>query len=297
MQTQEFLSKRLLMGLGVALLGSAALLCGCTGSSSVLSPATERDDPADPPAEPGDPATDDVLDLLGDILTDPPPDQPRQVHLSLQLLDLSDSDADEVGVLLSNGLVAEPPADPAPPTAPVDDGTPGPHLGEREQLEVDIAFSQESGETVTDEEGIHYHFDGLVMSENKIYPSEYWGTYPLYFFGSEVGATVTITNNGPRRVAKLRVETEAYVLLTDGSNGAELAPPQSFDVEVGLDETVTVDASFTAEFDASAANMESGLDRFLVKVYHMNAGGKADHAGLIMVAEGVFCPPELAGDR
>ena len=280
MQTQEFLSKRLLMGLGAALLGSAALLCGCTGSSSVLSPATERDDPADPPAEPGDPATDDVLDLLGDILTDPPPDpEPPPDPDAFPQLNL------------------EPLADPAPPTAPVDDGTPGPHLGEREQLEVGIVFSQESGETVTDEEGIHYHFDGLVMSENKIYPSEYWGTYPLYFFGSEVGATVTITNNGPRRVAKLRVETEAYVLLTDGSNGAELAPPQSFDVEVGLDETVTVDASFTAEFDASAANMESGLDRFLVKVYHMNAGGKADHAGLIMVAEGVFCPPELAGDR
>jgi hypothetical protein len=277
MQAQAFLSKRLLPGVAAVLLGSVALLCGCTGGSGVIYAPIERDDSADPPlVGDGDPVDEDLLDLLADILTEPPPDHEPP-------------------------LDGPPPAagatTPAPPTAPVDDGTPGPHLGEREQLEVDIAFSQEFGETVTDEDGIHYHFDGLVMSEDKVYPSEYWGTYPLYFFGTEVGATVTITNNGPRSVAKLRVETEAYVLLTDGSNGAELAPPQSFDIEVGLGETVTVDASFTAEFDASAANMESGLDRFLVKVYHMHAGGKTDHAGLIMVAEGVFCPPELAGDR
>lgn len=202
-----------------------------------------------------------------------------------------------------------PPVEPPPPETsakggPVSDGPPpsgpgqsGPHVGEHSRLEVDIAFSRAFGETVTDEEGIHYYFEGTAAhEEDKVYPSEYWGTFPLYFFGTEVGVTVTLRNLGPRAKVKARVRTEAYVLLTDGSNGAMLAAPQEIDVEVTRDEAVTIDASFTAQY---TPGMESGLDRFVVKVLHPNEAGEIpetfseDDPALITVAEGVFCPPDI----
>ena len=50
--------------------------------------------------------------------------------------------------------------------------------------------------------------------------------------------------------------------------------------------------SFKAEYNPGA---ESGLDRFLVKVLHMNEGGGPGNAepALIMIKEGVFCPPDI----
>ncbi|MHC4503031.1 MAG: hypothetical protein ACYTFI_06990 [Planctomycetota bacterium] len=184
-------------------------------------------------------------------------------------------------------------ADGPPPSGP---GQSGPHVGEHSRLEVDIVFSRAFGETVTDEEGIHYYFEGTAAHEDKVYPSEYWGTFPLYFFGTEVGVTVTLRNLGPRAKIKARVRTEAYVLLTDGSNGAVLAEPQEIDVVVTRDEAVTIDASFTAQY---TAGVESGLDRFVVKVLHPNEAGEIsdtvseDDPALITVAEGVFCPPDI----
>lgn len=189
-------------------------------------------------------------------------------------------------------LPQEPPEDPSPDPGDVEE--PGPHLGERLQLEVEIVFSQEFGETVTDACGTHYHFGDFVIDEDKVYPEEYWGTYPLYFFGTEVGVTVTVTNPGPRAREKLRIRTEAYVLLTDGSNGAQLAAPREIDVEVERGETVTIDASFTAEYDPNAVGMEGGLDRFIVTVLHPNAGN--DDSAVIMTKEGIFCPPEIEAE-
>ncbi len=167
----------------------------------------------------------------------------------------------------------------------------GKHTGEQNMLDVDIQFLGSSGTTITDADGIHYHFYGLVTHEGKVYPSKYWGTYALYFFGTETGVTVKVTNKGPRAKAKVRVQTEAYVLRTDGSNGATLAKPRVIDVEVARGETKIIDASFTGEY---TPGMESGLDRFLVKVSHMNEGGGKGNPepALIMVKEGVFCPPE-----
>ena len=189
------------------------------------------------------------------------------------------------------------PSPPSPGNAPVagetDSDVTG-HVGERRQLAVEIAFSDEFGETVTDACGTEYHFDDNVLYEDKVYPEEYWGTFPLYFFGTEVGVTVTVTNLGPRANAKLRVRTEAFVLLTDGSSGAQLAPTREVDVELALGESATIDASFTAEYVADATGMEGGLDRFIVEVLHPNPG--RDDAALIMRREGVFCPPELEGD-
>lgn len=167
----------------------------------------------------------------------------------------------------------------------------GKHTGEQNMLDVDIQFPNSYGKTITDADGIHYYFSGRVIHENKVYPSKYWGEYSLYFFGGPTWVTVEVTNKGPRAKAKVRIQTEANVLLTDGSNGVTLAEPGVIDVEVARGETKTIDASFVAQYVPGA---ESGLDRFTVKVSHMNEGGGKGNPepALIMVKEGVFCPPE-----
>jgi hypothetical protein len=171
----------------------------------------------------------------------------------------------------------------------------GNHTGEQKQLDVDIAFSDEYGYTLTNPDGTYYCYWGTTVYEDKVYPEAYHGIYPLYFFNTRVGVTVTVTNNGPRRKAKLRIRTEACVLRTDGSNGAPLTVPREIDIEVARGETRVIDASFIAQ---PSADTESGLDRFLVKVSHPNAGEGSDGntPALILMKEGIFCPPEYAGD-
>ncbi|MFO7870660.1 MAG: hypothetical protein R6V03_04420 [Kiritimatiellia bacterium] len=134
---------------------------------------------------------------------------------------------------------------------------------------VDIAFSGSYGETVTDENGTFYHVWGYVFYEDKVYPPEYWGVFPLYFFGTEVGVDVAIQNRSSVRKADVLVRNESYCLRTDGGNGAALMTPTDTLVEVDRDGTRTVDASFVAGYVPQA---ESGLDRFLVKVLGLENG-------------------------
>jgi hypothetical protein len=186
----------------------------------------------------------------------------------------------------------EPPTNGGPPINPDSEaGEPGPHFGELKQLSVKIQFSGASGTTVTDEDGITYASGSWSAREDKVYPSEYWGMFPLYFFGQEVGITVTVTNLGPRNKFKLVIRTEAYCLRTDGSNGATLLAPTDTEIEVLRGETVVVDSSFTADFVEGA---ESGLDRLIVKVLHPNVAdnGSDGESALILQKEAVFCPPE-----
>lgn len=167
----------------------------------------------------------------------------------------------------------------------------GNHIGEQKQLDVDISFSREYGYTVTNDKGTYYHFWGYVFYEDKVYPEKYRGVYPLYFFGTPVGVTVRVTNLGPRKKVKVRIITESYVLRTDGSNGAALKDPEVIEIEVPRGQTREIDATFMTRW---SPDMESGLDRFLVKVQHINNGGGPgnEEPALIMVKEGVFCPPE-----
>ena len=171
----------------------------------------------------------------------------------------------------------------------------GEHKGERKQLDVNIAFSGEYGQTVTDASGTYYHVWGWVFYENKVYPPEYWGVYPLYFFGTPAITTITVHNKGPRRIAKLRARTECYCLRTDGSNGAPLTDQREVDFDVLRGETQTIDATFIAEDSPEA---ESGLDRFIVKLLHPNSGGGPGNPdpALIMLEEGILCPPEYEGE-
>ena len=171
----------------------------------------------------------------------------------------------------------------------------GKHIGEIKQLEVDIAFYGQYGETVTDENGTFYHVWGYVFYEDKVYPPEYWGVFPLYFFDTTVGVTITVKNTGPRKKVKLRLRTEVYFLRTDGSNGAEMVPQNDIDIWVEVDETAVVDASFIA---SDVPDAESGLDRLVLKILHPNEGGGPGNSdpALILMKEAIFCPPENEGE-
>ncbi len=277
MRTQSTDHKVRLPRLAAVFLGCVAIACGCAEDHSSGGIATSPLDLSAPPTKIVDVEPDGFPTFQEE--TPPPPEDPPPPPVEPPPTETS----------AKGGQASDGP----PPSGP---GQSGPHVGEHSRLEVDIVFSREIGETVTDEEGTHYYVEGIAAHEDKVYPSEYWGTFPLYFFGTEVGVTVTIRNLGPRAKVKARVRTEAYVLLTDGSNGSMLAVPQEIDVEVMRDEAVTIDASFTSVY---TPGMESGLDRFVVKVLHPNETGvipetlAEDDPALIMMAEGVFCPPDI----
>ncbi len=168
----------------------------------------------------------------------------------------------------------------------------GAHVGEVKQLTVDATFSGAFGSTTTDASGIHYSFYGITISEDKVYPSQYWGTVPLYFFGTRVGATVTVTNNGPRATTKLLITTQVFGINTDGSNGARLAPDRVTEITVAKGETKVIDASFVPEYVPGA---DSGLDRVIILVQHPNQGGGPGnpYPALIMAKEAILCPPDV----
>ena len=160
----------------------------------------------------------------------------------------------------------------------------GKHYGELKMIEANIEFFGSIGTTVTDSTGITYYYAGLVFHDDIIYIPEYWGTYPLFKPGTQVPVKLTITNLGPRAVAKHTVVTETCEINLDGSNGAALIAPQSQYIEVALGETKMIDASFTLPTGAK------GLNRFAIKLLHHK--NDINDASLILNQEGVFCPPD-----
>jgi len=153
------------------------------------------------------------------------------------------------------------------------------------------------GETITDENGTTYCIEGWPpFGESKVYPPEYWGVFPLYFFDAPVGVQVSVENLDPRNVAKVRVRVEAYPLETDGTHGAPLCLPSETDIEVAAGATKFVDASIVPAFSEDS---ESGLDRMVVKILHPNKGqddptAVYDDPALILMKEAIFCPPILS---
>jgi len=88
-----------------------------------------------------------------------------------------------------------------------DTETSGSKSFKKKKIEVEIVFFNEKGSTETNENGIFYSFRGITVHEDKVYPEEYWGTFPLYFFGQEAGISINfqtlVGNNkkicGPHR--------------------------------------------------------------------------------------------------
>lgn len=163
-------------------------------------------------------------------------------------------------------------------------------------LDVDVAFSLDLGDTITDAQGTHHFFFGVVEDNFElIYPPEYWGTFPLYFFGTNVGTTVFVTHNGKSnceddqdendndeelqlKALNLWISNEVYALNADGSSGPEITAPTMIEMEILPSETKTYNATFLGEYQPG---LEPGLSRFLVKIYRVNKNSKVKKNGKV----------------
>ena len=67
----------------------------------------------------------------------------------------------------------------------------GEHKGEAAKITASVSFLNPYGQTTADSTGITYRVGGWSHHENKIYPSAYWGTFPLYFVGTTMNFSVT----------------------------------------------------------------------------------------------------------
>jgi hypothetical protein len=162
----------------------------------------------------------------------------------------------------------------------------GKHYGELKMIEANIEFLNPRGQCITDSTGITYIIDGRPTHLDIVYPAEYWGTYPLYLPTATVPVNLTITNLGPRSIAKHTVVTDAYVINYDGSQGEPLFSPQVSTVEVALGETEVINGSFILPAVGKSLNM------FSMKLYHHYNPDSPD-SSLILNQKAVFCPPEL----
>jgi hypothetical protein len=167
----------------------------------------------------------------------------------------------------------------------------GKHYGEMKMIYAEIEFFNPYGTFITDHTGSYYIFQGQTIHATIFYPQEYWGEYPLYFPGSTVSIKVSITNNGPRAIAKHTVVAEAYVINPDGSVGAQVLEPQIFEtdyygdpLDVALGETKFIDASFIVPVAAKR------ITCFTISLYHHHNDN--NNASLIMTKDAFFCPPE-----
>jgi hypothetical protein len=166
----------------------------------------------------------------------------------------------------------------------------GQHLGEADKIQATVTFLSPAGQTTTNASGITYNWGWGSDFETKIYPSNYWGTYPLYFVGTTMKFSVTLTNTAAKgsKKFKIRIKADNNVLETNGSAGPMLAPSQEWIVaSLAPGETATLPGSI---FIAPDPNLPSGLDLTTISIFHLNEGDNTN-AGLIKKEIAVWCPP------
>ncbi|MBI4054578.1 MAG: hypothetical protein HY402_00435 [Elusimicrobia bacterium] len=169
----------------------------------------------------------------------------------------------------------------------------GRHAGEADKIQAEVTFLNPSGQTTTDSSGITYRVGSWSFHENKVYPSQFWGTFPLYFMGQTMHFQLTLSNTTPLGQKPFRIKIQAlhHVLNTDGSLGQQLALPSEWTIEGMLRPGETTSRSFPV-FIPIDPNLPSGLDVTKVRIFHLNQGQNSE-AGLIKEVSAVWCPPSL----
>ena len=110
----------------------------------------------------------------------------------------------------------------------------GKHIGEGEALMWEIEYFGAEGHAVVDETGGHFYHDrccGGVQTDNPrwIYPQPTWDTYPMYYTGTTMRYTLTLTNTGEASYTNLRVVVIQEYLNTDGDWGEWIGPDATKD--------------------------------------------------------------------
>lgn len=169
----------------------------------------------------------------------------------------------------------------------------GGHVGEADKIQAQVSFLNPTGQTTTDGSGITYRVPawGWQSHEAKVYPSSYWGTFPMYFTGETMNFSVTLANTASNgnKPFKIRVRALNNVLETSGAAGMAIGPAQEWIVDsLRPGESRTVNGSV---YIAPHPSMPSGLDLTRVQILHLNEGNQ--DAGLIKEVIAVWCPPSV----
>ncbi|MEK7390250.1 MAG: hypothetical protein AAB036_11195 [Elusimicrobiota bacterium] len=143
------------------------------------------------------------------------------------------------------------------------------------RLEFDITYLNAWGHTVADGRGLTFFHDALseqwgitppLMSmDPTVLPSQYWGSYPLYYGGQTMYYTIKIANTGHRKFKNLTVVAiQEYLSPTGQVNtriGAD-AVRDWFIPKLGRHESKTLFGSI------NIPNVgESGLDQTHIQVF------------------------------
>ena len=154
-------------------------------------------------------------------------------------------------------------------------------LGQGLKMEFSVAYLDPWGHTVADAGGIHYYHDRLsldwginpplVNHESKILPSQYWGSYPLYYTGQTMHYTIRLTNAGNRKLKRLTVVAIQEFLNTAGQIGVRIgsdAVRDWFIAKLEKGESVTLEGSIAIP----STDIESGLDQTHIQVFKSKKG-------------------------
>ena len=148
------------------------------------------------------------------------------------------------------------------------------------QLSLLFGFLNPAGSTVADANGLTFTFDGNTFTDpSMVYSQGLWGTYALYFPGTQATIILRVTNEGQQYV-DLEIVYETYSINLDGSNASLLNGPTTTSAGLTGGQNIDLDASFVLP------NQPKGLYRTIVKVYDSDSGE------LIATYEAIFCPPD-----
>ena len=191
------------------------------------------------------------------------------------------------------------------------------------RMEFDVTYLNAWGRTVADEQGLHFFHDAqselwgiappLMTSDPTVLPSQYWGSYPLYYGGQTMYYTIKITNTGHRKFKNLTVVAVQEYLSPTGQVNTRIGADAvrdwfipkldgresktlfgSIDIpnvgESGLDQThIQVFRSARRNDD----ERQDGNERFEACRHHHGQESPALRYRLIYenIQAGIWCPP------
>ncbi|MDP3962896.1 MAG: hypothetical protein Q8Q39_00140 [bacterium] len=173
------------------------------------------------------------------------------------------------------------------------DSKTGNHAGEEINLRYAVEYLDPLGVTIADADGITYApFSYAPSYESKVYPTQYFGSYPLYFSGMTLHFRVHITNTDRRMFRNLQLLAWQEWLHESGGSGEAFAEPnlnEWFVDALQPGQTIVLEGTSAIPFGPS------GLDQTHLQIIHRNGDDslQINGGGEIIVDDpqaGIWCP-------
>lgn len=179
------------------------------------------------------------------------------------------------------------------------DNLQGKHIGDGEPLSWKIEYLDAWGRTYVDATGGHFFHDRCcggfeTYDPSWIYPTQYYGEYPMYYFGTTMRYRITLTNNAKRSYMNLRVVAIQEYLTNNNTWGEWLTPDAAKDwyvPELRGGQSITFEGTL---YLGVGSDTHGGLDQTHLQVQHWNPGGGIPGAGSVIIDDAqanIFCPP------